>query len=273
MADAARLRRAEPRLPPHPGGALGRGAGPLEPGGSARCRLQPARPRAGHVRGDGRRGGVDRARPRRRRPVLAAARRHRARAPTAGPRPSRSSAGAGSSRSDDAGRSAAASSGSVSRGRRAGGRDGRGSCGSGVRTASGIGRFLAGPGSPSLAGLLDGFSIWWASLGVVGQLGAVARHGRARRVLGRRLRAARSRPPGPRASPGSAPTAPPGRRWSWGSPGVLPAAGRRAARSTSSARCSTIPTASPALPAGGRPRRPRRRGVERVGVACSRAGA
>ena len=43
----------------------------------------------------------------------------------------------------------------------------------GVATASGIGRFLAGPGSPSLAGLLDGFSIWWASLGVPGQLAAV----------------------------------------------------------------------------------------------------
>jgi hypothetical protein len=37
-----------------------------------------------------------------------------------------------------------------------------------------IGRFLAGPGSPSLAGLLHGFTDWWSSLGVLGQLGAVA---------------------------------------------------------------------------------------------------
>ena len=36
-----------------------------------------------------------------------------------------------------------------------------------------IGRFLAGPGSPAMAGLLHGFADWWSSLGVLGQLGAV----------------------------------------------------------------------------------------------------
>jgi hypothetical protein len=44
---------------------------------------------------------------------------------------------------------------------------------SGRRLAEDIGRFLAGPGSPSLAGLLHGFTAWWDSLGILGQLGAV----------------------------------------------------------------------------------------------------
>jgi hypothetical protein len=44
---------------------------------------------------------------------------------------------------------------------------------SGWRLAERIGKFLAGPGSPSLAGLLHGFDTWWSSLGIGGQLAAV----------------------------------------------------------------------------------------------------
>ena len=198
MADAARLRRAEPVLPPHPGGPPPAVAGPLDPGGPC---AQAARERPGPcgVRRHRRRSRIDRAGPRGHRPVVATARGHRALPRSLGRHRRDRAAPAGAScrtsRTQPRSASSASPRSSRPRSRRSH------CCGSGVATASGIGRFLAGPGSPSLAGLLDGFSIWWASLGVPRQVGCGPRHRRAHRSS-RRATSVCSSARRPRGSPG-----------------------------------------------------------------------
>jgi RsiW-degrading membrane proteinase PrsW (M82 family) len=180
MVDSARLRRAEPGLPPHPGGPLasvpgrweriGRrlrrtetgagaavavdGPGPALFGVTADTSASIGRDLVGVARAIRRPSGTEPTSDRWAATVEIERRRREMGAS--------GSAGVASDRGLQVGALVVAAAATVV------------TVVAGRRMATGIGQFLAGPGSPALAGLLDGFSGWWGSLGLGSQIVVVA---------------------------------------------------------------------------------------------------